>query len=51
MVAILQTKFSNAFSCMTFFMKILLKFVHKGPVHNKPALVQVMPWHRTGDKP
>ena len=31
--------------------KISLKFVPKGPIDNKSALVQVMAWHRTGDKP
>ena len=28
-----------------------MKFVPKGPNDDKPALVQVMAWHRTGDKP
>ena len=28
-----------------------LKFVPKGPFYNTWALVQVMAWHRTGDKP
>ena len=27
-----------------------LKF-HKGPIYNIPALVQIMAWCRTGDKP
>ena len=31
--------------------KISLKFVPKGPINNNPALVQIMAWHRTGDKP
>ena len=31
--------------------QISLKFVPKGPIHNKSALVQVMAWHQTGDKP
>ena len=31
--------------------KITLKFVPKGPVNNIPALVQIMAWRRTGDKP
>ena len=31
--------------------KISLKFVPKGPINNIPALVQIMAWHRTGDKP
>ena len=31
--------------------KISLKFVPKGPINNNPALVQVMAWRRSGDKP
>ena len=31
--------------------KISLKFVPKGPINNIPALVQVMAWRRSGDKP
>ena len=31
--------------------KISLKFVPKGPIDTKPALVQVMTWCQTGDKP
>ena len=31
--------------------KIPLKFVHKGPINNIPALVQIMAWRRSGDKP
>ena len=31
--------------------QISLKFVPKGPINNIPALVQVMAWHRSGDKP
>ena len=27
-----------------------MKFVPKGPVHNIPALVQMMAWHKPGDK-
>ena len=30
---------------------ISLKFVPKGPIEYKSALVQVMAWHRTGEKP
>ena len=30
---------------------ISLKFVSKSPIANESALVQVMSWHRTGDKP
>ena len=32
-------------------LKISLKFVHKGPINNIPALVQEMAWRRPGDKP
>ena len=31
--------------------KIALKFVPKGPINNIPALVQIMAWCRSGDKP
>ena len=31
-------------------LKIPLKFVRKGPINNIPALVQIMSWHRPGDK-
>ena len=30
---------------------ISLKFVPKGSINNIPALVQIMAWRRTGDKP
>ena len=30
---------------------ISLKFVPRGPINNIPTLVQVMAWHRPGDKP
>ena len=31
--------------------KISLKFVPKGPINNILALVQIMAWRRSGDKP
>ena len=31
--------------------KISLKFISKGPINNIPSLVQIMAWHRPGDKP
>ena len=31
--------------------KISLKFVPKAPINNVPALVQIMAWHLSGDKP
>ena len=31
--------------------KISLKFVPKGAIDNKSAMVQVMSWQRKGDKP
>ena len=30
---------------------ISLKFVPKGPINNMQALVQIMAWRRSGDKP
>ena len=30
--------------------RISLKFLPRGPIDNRPALVQVMAWRRTGDK-
>ena len=30
---------------------ISLKLIPRSPIYNKPALVQVMAWRRTGDKP
>ena len=31
--------------------KIALKFAPNGPINNIPALVQIMTWRRSGDKP
>ena len=31
--------------------QISLKFVPRGPIYNKPTMVQVMAWCQTGDKP
>ena len=31
--------------------QISLKHVHRNPIDNKPALVQVMAWRRIGGKP
>ena len=31
--------------------KISLKFIPMGPIDNIPALVQVMAWHQSDDKP
>ena len=28
-----------------------LKYVARSPIYNKPALIQVMVWHRIGNKP
>ena len=53
MDVILQTTFSRAFSEMNVWIpiKISLKFVPKGTINNIPALVYIMAWHRSGDKP
>ena len=31
--------------------KISLKFVSKGPINNIPAMIQIMAWRRSGDRP
>ena len=41
--------FMNGKFCIS--IRISLKFVPGGPIGNMPALVQVMAWCRTGDKP
>ena len=35
----------------TILIQISLKYVPMSPIDNKSALVQVMAWRRTGDKP
>ena len=40
--------FNESFRILTSFS---LKLVSKGPIHYKLMLLQVMAWHRTGDKP
>ena len=51
---ILQTTFSNVFSSMKMF-EFRLKFHWSlfpgGPINNIPALVRIMAWRRSGDKP
>ena len=53
MAAIFQMTFSIAFYCI--FMNentlISLKLVPKGPINNIPALVHIMTWCQSGDKP
>ena len=39
----------NESVCISF--TISLKFTPKGPIDYKSALVQVIAWHRTGEKP
>ena len=56
MANISQMTFSNAFSSMKIFKfrkkkKQSLRFVPRGSLQNKSALVQIMAWHRTSDKP
>ena len=36
---------------LTTSIEISLNCVPKGPINNIPALVQIMPWRRRGDKP
>ena len=35
----------------TIHIQISLKFIPRGPIDNKPALVRVMAWRRIGDQP
>ena len=52
-----SSKAGNIFKCIFLIenaqisIEISLKFVPKGPITNTPALVQIMAWHRPGDKP
>ena len=47
----------DIFTCIFFnencciLIKFSLKYAHKGPINNNPALVQIMAWRRSGDKP
>ena len=47
----------DIFKCIFFnenwciLIEISLKYARKGPIGNDPALVQIMAWRRTGDKP
>ena len=54
MAAISQTTLSNAFffneSCCVL-LKISWKYVRKDPIVNNPALVQIMAWCQTSNKP
>ena len=48
---------SRIFKCIFFNENVLIsikispKFVPMGPINNIPALVQIMAWRRSGDKP
>ena len=46
-----QTTFSNVNENVWIATKISLKFVPKCSINNIPALVQLMAWHRPGDRP
>ena len=47
----------NIFTCIfvnenwCILIKFSLKYVRKGPIDNNPALVQIMAWRQSGDKP
>ena len=43
--------FLNEYVLIATCIKVPLKFAHKGPINNIPALVQKMAWRRQGDKP
>ena len=44
-------KFIFVYENCYIFIQIPDKFGPKGPINNKPSLVQIMAWHQTGDKP
>ena len=50
---ILQMTYQNLLYCrkIVLFIQILLKIVSKGPIYNKPTLVQMMAWRWVGNKP
>ena len=53
LAAILQTMYFDRFSSMNnsvLFQILLLNYLHKGPIRNKPILVVVIGWHRVDDK-
>ena len=51
MTDISQTTFSYAFTWMKISLKFSLKFVPKVRINNDSALVQILTWHRPGEKP
>ena len=52
MDAISQTPSSSAFSWMKMFeFRLKFQWSPKGPINNIPALVKIMAWRRSGDKP
>ena len=51
MNAILQTALSNIISSVKNFEENFTETVPNGPINNKPAVVRIMAWHQTGDKP
>ena len=51
MSAIWQTEISNAFSLMKCILIQMAKFVLKDSINNIPALVEMMAWYRSGNKP
>ena len=42
---------SNKSFLVKIFIRISLKCIPKVSIDNMPVLVQIMAWHRTGDKP
>ena len=51
MAAIFETTFSNEIFLNENMIKISLKFVTKGPINHNPAMVQIMAWRQSGNKP
>ena len=52
MVVISQTTYSKIFFNENFsiLIKVSLKFIRKYPIDNKPTFIQLMVWHRIGEK-
>ena len=50
-VADVILKFISLNESYCILIEIFIKFVHNSPVDNKSALVQVIDWRQTGDKP
>ena len=52
MATVMQKEFSNSFLCVAIgVIQISVKFISNDSINNMPALVELMAWRRTGDRP